>query len=868
MLLIILGLVFLVIMPLSYVQAIYVKASGIRSINPSLESVGSVVNIIGVIDTLGGEYSIWFNIDNDEYLFENGERVKSGLTNANSYLVNDSFIIPSSTGSYYGIPHIVVLRDDRTNSFSTINFSVRTSVSLFASPRVHVGTLFPIDVIISGGNPLSSYYCEIRVVIPDGTMFRSDFTQNPDAIGEILHTLYYVDSFPNAIYQIGDYSISAVVIENIEGPSWDTGIQVQSTENQIPTATIESITPKVSSYAQPITFTGYGYDSDGTIVGYNWSSSQDGQIGTSSTFIQSNLSIGTHTIYFAVQDNDLLWSTLDTTTIEIIKSENLMPIAEIILISPNPAVSGQEITFSGKGADSDGLIVNYEWRSDIDGFLSSENYFSVNSLSVGYHIISFQVCDDNNLWSDLVFYRLEVISFSVPVAYIDSIEPNPVPRNHQVAFIGHGESSDSQIVSYRWTSSIDQELGDYPEFSLSSLSLGTHTISFQVQDSNGVWSDEVTTILIVEEEIPLIWFLPPVGGIAAITSGVAWLYFSKPPPSFQIKNDLQQAKLEESKRIEKEKRKHKKRKEIACLELLINAPSKIMSQNSYEAKLKIKNLGPSKAQAITVNVVASPGISIEKQFDNIDTLEANDEHELIFPFVATPKIRKGVYSLRFKVRSKKTLQQIRNWSMRAVKIALLSTSDKQQYAQSFREWLKGKSYSYEELTNADNLTRNLLKYDLIILVPELEMPQQWLDNLFSFVENSQALLVTEKIITSDNLSLAKLLGYEQMRYRYIKSTDCLLKIIETHPSITHGFSLGDGFEIKHLCGDVCTSKPSTGKSIIEYHIKDEPNIDLIISALIINEIDQGKTVHLNFHAEKSLSQLSILLEKTIDWLLS
>lgn len=77
-----------------------------------------------------------------------------------------------------------------------------------------------------------------------------------------------------------------------------------------PVATIDSIDPGAIVVGDSVTFTGSGTDDDGTVVGYEWTSTIDGPLSTLATFSTSSLSIGTHTIYFRVRDNDGVWSTL------------------------------------------------------------------------------------------------------------------------------------------------------------------------------------------------------------------------------------------------------------------------------------------------------------------------------------------------------------------------------------------------------------------------------------------------------------------------------------------------------------------------------------------------------------------------------
>jgi len=94
--------------------------------------------------------------------------------------------------------------------------------------------------------------------------------------------------------------------------------------NQPPTAYIDSITPDPATQGvDTVSFTGHGTDPDGSVVAYNWRSSIDGQLSTSSSFTQaaSDLSVGTHTIYFKVQDDEGAWSTEDAEDVTILPSE-------------------------------------------------------------------------------------------------------------------------------------------------------------------------------------------------------------------------------------------------------------------------------------------------------------------------------------------------------------------------------------------------------------------------------------------------------------------------------------------------------------------------------------------------------------------
>ncbi len=78
--------------------------------------------------------------------------------------------------------------------------------------------------------------------------------------------------------------------------------------NDIPTATITSISPMFSVKWQAVTFSGFGSDADGTISKYRWISSLDGIIGNSATFSTNTLSSGSHVITLSVADDVGDWS--------------------------------------------------------------------------------------------------------------------------------------------------------------------------------------------------------------------------------------------------------------------------------------------------------------------------------------------------------------------------------------------------------------------------------------------------------------------------------------------------------------------------------------------------------------------------------
>jgi hypothetical protein len=253
-----------------------------------------------------------------------------------------------------------------------------------------------------------------------------------------------------------------------------------------------------------ISFSGHGTDEDGVITSYLWESSINGHLNDSKSFSSSSLGVGIHTIYFRVMDDKNTWSQNAIGNVEIEpKAQNQIPTAYIDSISSTQGIEGDTISFRGHGADNDGSIANYLWESDIDGELSVQSDFSTSMLSVGSHLISFKVQDNNDAWSEAVTENISIEAEppnNAPTAEIESISPNPAKEGERVSFLGLGNDEDGLVETYSWESNIDGFLSSKRSFSTSEMSVGDHIITFKVEDDDGMWSGAVTRILNVYEK--------------------------------------------------------------------------------------------------------------------------------------------------------------------------------------------------------------------------------------------------------------------------------------------------------------------------------------------------------------------------------
>jgi hypothetical protein len=145
------------------------------------------------------------------------------------------------------------------------------------------------------------------------------------------------------------------------------------------------------------------------------------------------------------------------------EKENQSPVAYIDSITPAKASAGDPVTFTGHGVDIDGTIVAFRWSSDLDGELSVKPSFEINSLSVGTHVISLKVQDNNGTWSDEVTRTISIVASSIPVPVITYFTASPLT-------IDTGQSSE-----LKWEVSNATSINISPDIGIVDAS-GTRTV--------------------------------------------------------------------------------------------------------------------------------------------------------------------------------------------------------------------------------------------------------------------------------------------------------------------------------------------------------------------------------------------------------
>lgn len=280
---------------------------------------------------------------------------------------------------------------------------------------------------------------------------------------------------------------------------WSPELERSLTIHQTPIAFIHSVSPSPALAGEPLTFD-WSYEDDGEYHIRYWRyRNGSGPLITSGNRPPYSLPAGSYTIFLKVRDDHEVWS--EEVSIQLLVHER--PEAAIVEIIPSTVRPNDPIRFLASASD-DGEILRYQWRSTLTGILydgpNSAFNCSANSclnLSIGIHTIGLTVQDDLGAWSQEVFS--ELIISEVPNATILAIDPDPQLQGREVTFHALGLDLDG-IALYVWRSSIDGEFYNGSDYLIqhSQLSEGNHTITLQVMDTRGLWSDPVTAELTID----------------------------------------------------------------------------------------------------------------------------------------------------------------------------------------------------------------------------------------------------------------------------------------------------------------------------------------------------------------------------------
>jgi len=345
-------------------------------------------------------------------------------------------------------------------------------------------------------------------------------------------------------------------------------------------------------------------------------------------------------------------------------------------------------------------------------------------------------------------------------------------------------------------------------------------------------------------------------------------YRGKSLSSKKIKEKVEQKNKKEEGKEEEEnkKRKSDSKKGKPYLKIKINLPPTVIAVRSYKAEVKIVNKGLATAKNIKIKIEATPNLKLDNEILDIDELKCGKEKIYFFTYKASEQLEKGIYKICLTLTSENTKVRTYTRHLRGQKIGVLLGSDKPHQMNSLREWFKEHEYMWNKLSKADDYLK-LRRYDLLILPPEIELEKKEVNIISKFVGNGQSLLLIDKIATEAQKEFMEILGYNEIDFEHFKSSNGVLRIANNQHSITNGFSLEEEILIGSYWGNASISDNS-GELIAVQNITNKNGKPIIIPAIVANKYGNGKSLHLNFHAEETISQINDLLENALNWLLN
>src|SRR5206468_4974123 len=217
-----------------------------------------------------------------------------------------------------------------------------------------------------------------------------------------------------------------------------------------------------------------------------WTSSRDGALGTGATISTSTLSVGTHVITAAATDTD---GQRGQAQVSIrVRNPNVAPVVTISAPADGAsAPAGTMVTLGATATDDfDGNVTSkIQWASSRDGALGTGGARTV-TLTEGSHVLTASVTDSDGATGSAQV-RLTVTPTPPAVQVVAPANGSSLITGKPVLLAATAtDAEDGDLAAaVRWTSSRDGALGTGGALVVSSLSVGSHSLTVSATDRDG-----------------------------------------------------------------------------------------------------------------------------------------------------------------------------------------------------------------------------------------------------------------------------------------------------------------------------------------------------------------------------------------------
>ncbi|MCG8455994.1 MAG: hypothetical protein MI919_06905, partial [Holophagales bacterium] len=323
-------------------------------------------------------------------------------------------------------------------------------------------------------------------------------------------------TFSTDALSVGLHTITASVTDS-HGATGSASINLTIEADQVPVVTILDPPDGSTEVEGNLLFLqGNAEDAEDGNLAFQiqWSSSIDGALGSGDYIATPSLSVGTHTITASVTDS---FGNVGSVQITVTILPNTPP--SVAITSPADGTSAIEtdaITFTAAASDAQegdlGFLVS--WQSSLDGALFTGPSFTTTTLSVGSHTITARVAD--SVGAEATSSITVVVSANTPPAATISSPASGTTVTEGTALTFTGSAPDAEEgdlgSSLAWTSSLDGAIGAGAGFSLSTLSIGSHTITASVTDSYGAQGSAQISLAVLANQPPSVTLTAPGDG--------------------------------------------------------------------------------------------------------------------------------------------------------------------------------------------------------------------------------------------------------------------------------------------------------------------------------------------------------------------